>query len=101
MTITDSTSVFSTGDSCTGTDGYDDISSGAQVRIRNEKDALIGTSELHGDGVDIDGKCMWAFKVPDVPAAKFYTIEVSHRGGITYSSKQMDRQKWAVGLTIG
>jgi hypothetical protein len=39
--------------------------------------------------------------VDDVPAAKFYTVEISHRGGITFSAKEIEADKWKVGLTIG
>jgi hypothetical protein len=38
----------------------------------------------------------------DVPdGLDFYTVEVSHRGGLTYTHAEMEAADWVVGLTLG
>ncbi len=97
------------GDLCYGKGGYDDIKEGAQVTIRDETDTVIAagrlsegqikTTELGLDLVSAD--CIFLFEVTDVPSANFYTVEVSHRGGLTYSLDEMDALDWEVSLSLG
>jgi hypothetical protein len=89
---------------CVGDGGYSDIGPGAQVTVTDQKGELIatGTLSMGERGMTNDTwVCRFAFTVPDVPGADFYTIEVSHRGGLTYSTAEMDAQGWTVGFTLG
>lgn len=78
----------SAGTSCFGSGGYDDISGGAPVAVRVDgKTVALGRL---ADG-KVDGyRCTFAFLIQDVPAGLgFYTIEVSHRGGLTYTEADL------------
>jgi hypothetical protein len=98
MAITDDTG-FSGGTSCAGTEGYDDITSGAQVIIHNQVDKTIATGELEGGEVDGDS-CVFKFAVPDVPLGQtFYRVEVSHRGFVEFTAKQA--RAGDVGVSLG
>lgn len=44
---------------------------------------------------------MFRFTPIAVPAAAFYSVEVSHRGAITYSRADMLASGWTVALTLG
>ncbi|CAN5832734.1 hypothetical protein BH23ACT4_BH23ACT4_14920 [soil metagenome] len=78
---------------CWGRGGYSDISRGAQVSIYDEDGRVIGNSSL-GDSTyraitPIEhvgtGECEFTFE-SEVPGDRaFYSIEVSHRGHVTYS----------------
>jgi hypothetical protein len=101
-------SVTNLGDTCYGTGGYDDISEGAQVVLRDGEGKVIGTSSLNeghsnlgcevGDVIAI---CTFEFIIEDVPSSDFYSVEVSHRGEINFSHEELERQGWEVSLTLG
>jgi hypothetical protein len=96
-TIDGSFSLFDkdVGSDCQGSAGYNDIGPGASVTVRNESGETIGTANLsNGDYVSGVG-CDYTFTVEDVPDAKFYRIEVSHRGEVEYSFRQMEATDWA------
>lgn len=93
---------------CSGSGGYDDIRTGAQVNVRNDKGRVLAVGQL-GAGVAVSAGatqyptfmyCEFPFSAR-VPEAKFYAIEVSHRGANTYSLKDMKRSRWRVTLTLG
>jgi hypothetical protein len=86
--------------SCSGTSGYDDIEDGAQVTVTNEANTVIGTGYLERSE-NIDLACRFYFTVPNLPVAKFYSIEVSHRGQVRYSYEQMQGENWNVSLDLG
>lgn len=98
---------------CRGTGGFDDIREGAQVVVRDETDSIIGTSRL-GAGVAVNVRtypdsfgiiyasadCQFPFEVTEVPTAKFYSIEVTHRGGVTFSPAELDAKGWKVAMEV-
>jgi hypothetical protein len=86
--------------SCSGTGGYEDIVDGAQVTITNESGTVIGTGNLERSE-NIDAACRFYFTVPNLPIAKFYGIEVSHRGQVRYSHEQLQGENWNVSLDLG
>lgn len=93
------------GEECEGDGGYDDIAGGAQVQVSDESGTTIGTAQLEtGEITDLyQGEiptCTWRFTVPDVGDAKFYEVEVSHRGGIKYSQEEMEKSDWKVELSL-
>jgi hypothetical protein len=98
FTLYDSTSTYS---SCLGQGGYADIGPGTDVSIRDQNNDLIGKSSL-GAGAPSEGACEYSFTVAAVPAnMKFYSIEVSHRGALTYSLADMKSMDWTVDMTLG
>lgn len=54
LTLSDSDNFWSDGSPCSGQGGYDDISSGAQVVVKNEAGEIVATSRLEaGVGKDL------------------------------------------------
>jgi hypothetical protein len=89
------------GDPCEGQGGYDDIIEGADVVVRNQADEIIATSSL-GPGTNRgNDHCAFAFTVEEVPDAEFYSVEVSHRGALTYSKAELDGMDWNLSLNLG
>jgi len=95
--------------SCTGSGGYDDISAGTQVVVRDGNNHVIGTgrlgpghgtSQLNRNDATLFDACTFKFKVKGVPETKFYSVEISHRGGLTYSLADMKKAKWKVHATL-
>jgi hypothetical protein len=101
-----------TGAECGGNDsipndqskGYGDVDEGAQVLVKNEAGSLIATGNLGVGKVEPVGRyggCVFPFSILNVPIAKFYTIEVGDRKGVTYSAQQMKDANWTIGITLG
>lgn len=90
------------GETCYGDGGYDDIAAGTQVRVTNQDGTLIGTDSLEeGQPNAARTRCTFRFTVGGLPEATFYTFEVSHRGGLTYSAAEMEAMNWQVAFTLG
>lgn len=91
------------GGRCSGTGGYDDIDAGTQVRVSNEDGTLIGTGHLEEGELNLPKKtiCTFPFVVEGIPNAAFYSIEVSHRGELTYSAAELAAKDWTVAFTLG
>ncbi|MET7904790.1 hypothetical protein ABZS86_26350 [Streptomyces sp. NPDC005355] len=83
LTLADVGAGLETGEPCSGTGGYSDIDLGTQVNITDEDGTLVATGSL-GLGEKAEAGCVFSFTVDDIaPGSKFYTVEVSHRGGLT------------------
>jgi hypothetical protein len=75
---------------CTGGGGFDDIRQGAQVVVTDAAGKTIALAQLDAGSWKRDVGCIFLFTVPDVPGGeKFYGIEVSHRGRVQYSARQL------------
>ena len=85
---------------CSGSGGYDDIDFGTEVVVRDGDGQLLATSMLESGEDDLLG-CTFPFEVTDVPNADFYSIEVSHRGDLSYSHSEMEANGWVVGFELG
>ncbi|MEV8389804.1 MULTISPECIES: hypothetical protein [unclassified Streptomyces] len=74
---------------CSGTGGYSDIDFGAQVNITDAAGTLVATGSLgFGEGTEVG--CAFSFSVDDItPGSKFYTVEVSQRGGLTQTEDEL------------
>jgi hypothetical protein len=70
------------------------------VVINDETNKVIGTSQL-GDGSYTGDDCIFRFVVSNLPRAKFYKVEVSHRGQLTYSLDDLASKNWQLDLAIG
>ena len=102
--LTTSGGLTRSGASCAGTGGYEDFQAGTPVTVKNEAGTIIASGAL-GSGVSDPVyptvACNFAFTVKGVPQAKFYSVEVSHRGAITYSAADLAAKNWKVTLSIG
>ncbi len=93
---------YSSGSSCSGSYGYDDIDAGAEVRIKDESGTLVATGTLEPG--TFDGLyCVFPFTVEDVPTAKYYEISAGNdsRGGVHFTPKEMKSRHWAAHLSLG
>jgi hypothetical protein len=82
--------------------GYSDIQIGAQVVIRDSAGTIVATgSLLPGTATEDNRRCDYPFVVEDVPTSDFYSIEVSHRGELTYSHEELEDRDWEVMLSLG
>jgi len=94
------------GDACAGSGGYSDFGPAWTSWLTNEKGEVIGTAPTTPGPLTTMRSTGWwfvcevDFAVP-VPAAKFYSIEVGHRGTTTYSFDQLATSNWRVSLALG
>lgn len=87
---------------CHGTGGFDDITGGLDVVVRDQANTILATSRLAPGTADIAAAtCVLPFAVPGVPTATFYSIEVGRRGALTYSFADMVGKNWTVAFTLG
>jgi hypothetical protein len=95
------------GKPCQGEGGYDDIRPAAQVLVTNAQGEPVATGRL-SDGVWVESAlgtqllyCQFSFEI-EVPGGEpFYTIEVSHRGELTYSAQELEDLGWTLALELG
>lgn len=103
MTVVTSTnalsaSSYSNGGSCVTYGGYDDIAEGVAVTVRDSTGAIVGVGSL-GAGQGSAYGCTFPFTVTGVPASDFYTVEISHRGAVTFTAE--DVREGDIQLSLG
>ncbi|MEJ7765634.1 MAG: hypothetical protein WKF86_09075 [Acidimicrobiales bacterium] len=89
---------------CYGAGGYSDIGTGTAVTVKNEAGTLIASGSLrqgNTSGLNEFRVCVFRFEVAGVPDAKFFQVEVSRRGGLTYSKAEMVSKAWNVHASLG
>ena len=99
LQLYDSTGYMLDGDTCSGADGYADLQQGAAVTVADESGRIIATTQL-GAGRRDGPYCAFPFKVSNVPSARFYQIEVSHRGRVTFPADKLEAGERA-DLSVG
>lgn len=85
---------------CLGQGGYSDIAPGAQVTVRDQSGEVIALAQLEPHPGDTTPACLFTFSV-EVPEAKFYSFEVSHRGQVSFSKKDLAEGNWSIELALG
>ena len=86
---------------CFGTGGYDDIARGLGVVVRDGTGVVLATGALRKGRIIASYSCAFEFVVEAVPDAAFYSIEVGHRGALTYSRADLEAAEWFVELSLG
>ena len=86
---------------CWGRGGYNDISSGLGVVIKDGAGTIIAKDELWAGKNTGRNECTFPFYVSNVPDADFYTIEVGRRGSLVYSRDEITRADWSVAFSLG
>ena len=109
---------------CVGEDGFNDISPGAEVTVRDGEGVIVGTGELEsaaseasikqrfvaaGEGTESDVDellgigdgwfCPLFFDV-EVAEADFYEIEIGSRDPVTVSHDDLEADDWYVSRTL-
>lgn len=99
LTLTEVGVALGSGEPCSGTGGYSDIDFGTQVNVTDADGTLVATGSL-GLGEKTEAGCAFPFTVDEIPpGSKFYTVEVSHRGGLTQT--EADLRAGGLGFTLG
>jgi hypothetical protein len=76
------------GFACAGKGGYNDVGPGSAVTVSNESGTVLAKGSFDGSFGESNW-CVFTFSIKDVPAgAKFYTVQVSQRGEMTYSEEE-------------
>lgn len=103
MSLHDPTSFagLASGASCSGSGGYSDISTDAQVTVSDGASTVLAVSNLNPGKADGSGNCVFDFTVNNVPNANFYQVEVSHRGKLDYSYQQLSADNFQISTTLG
>lgn len=82
----ESTNVYT----CVADAGYDDIHKGTDVIVTDPEGTVIAKGQLEG-GPRATGGCIFSVSIPDVPTGhRFYGIEISHRGKVTYGREELE-----------
>lgn len=86
---------------CIGTGGYDDIGPGTNVVVKDQDGRILGSGSL-GAGKSHGWGCTYRFHVAEVREdQQQYTLEISHRGGITESVGELRGNGWRFSVTLG
>lgn len=93
-------------DTCTGSGGFSDIKTGAQIKVTGPTGETLGLGELlpggtaHKLGTKV--ACVWFIHIGGVPTGKgFYGIEITHRGVVQYAEKDLFGPGAELTLTLG
>ena len=83
---------------CAGSDGFADITGGAEVVVRDGKGVNVGLGKLGTGKADGPVTCVFPFTVKDVPTGGgIYSVEVTRRGEISF--KAADAENVALSLS--
>lgn len=80
-----------------GQGGYSDLTEGANVTVKDDTGRIIGNSAIKRPNLS----CHFTFSVARLPKASFYSVEISHRGALTFSFDDLQRKGWQVALSVG
>lgn len=80
--------------------GYADISSGADVKVKDGEGVVIALSELSKGTAVNSTTCRFDFVV-ELPGSDFYSIEIGNRDEVTYSKADLAERDWRLDLSIG
>jgi hypothetical protein len=103
VTLTDDSGFVghSTGGTCSGTGGYDDLALGTSVTVYDGSSAIIGGGYVNAATYN-GNACVLSFDVPEIPSGKgFYQVEISHRGKISEDEKNVELGTLYFSGTIG
>jgi len=99
-TLTGTVTVYD--DSSTGCDlspGYADLHEGTPVVVTDSDGQVLASSSL--DAGEGDYSCEFPFTVEGLPERDVYTIEVSHRGQLSYQKSELETMDWDLSLDLG
>lgn len=91
---------------CYGLGGYDDISAGMPITVKDDKGTIIATTQT-GSGNHPQNEsyssvvCVFKFNVTQIPKRNFYTIDLGRRGTLSYSFTELEKMNWELSLSLG
>lgn len=101
MTLHDSDEYWSEYGPCDGSGGYGDISAGAQVTVKDGTGNTVAVSSLGPGTATSSTTCDFSFQIDVLRDVEYYEFEVSHRGGLTYSASDLEKNGWSVDIVLG
>lgn len=100
LTLMGYENIIGTNSKCRGDLGYDDLRVGATVKVFDQDGSVIASASI--TGADGGGAtCELTATIDDVPEVLFYTFQVGHRDGPSFSIDEMEDANWTVELSIG
>ena len=87
--------------SCWGQGGYDDISSGLEVVVKNADGSIIAKDELWNGKSTGYNECTFPFLVENIRDSEFYVVGVGKRGSLTFSRAELELDNWQVNFVLG
>lgn len=88
ITLTSANINYASGE-CWGEEGYDDMSGGAQVVVRDNTGATVAVGQLDTGIKESSVVCRFDFSVEDVPSGSpAYSLEVTHRGEFSFTEEE-------------
>ena len=91
-------SITSFGSSCSGSDGYSDVSEGTQVVVKNGRGEILATTTL-GQGTGSRYRCTFPVSFDITEGEDHYLISTGRRGEISFTFTQLKVSGLA--LTLG
>ena len=91
------------GDECYGRNGFNDIMGQIPVIIKNESGTVIavGKTETGKQPEEHSAvRCIFNFRVENIPKSLFYSVEIGQRGGETLSRQQLEDRGWDLRLRL-
>ncbi|MFM6604178.1 MAG: hypothetical protein ACKPH9_16115 [Dolichospermum sp.] len=85
------------GDECYGRNGFKDIIGQIPVIIKNESGTVIAVGETEtGKRPEEHSavRCIFNFRVENIPKSPFYSVEIGRRGSETLSRQQLEDRGW-------
>jgi hypothetical protein len=98
-TFTAKGGVVVSGNTCDSmSSGYDDITKGAGVAVKDPAGKTVALGEL-SEGHNVDAGCAFLFTIKDVPSGLgIYGVEVTHRGVVQYKEATLEKNGAVLGL---
>jgi hypothetical protein len=91
--------INSSGDGCSGYNGYSDINSNTDVRVTNAKGELLTATQL-GAGRGSSYKCVFTYHFTVLEGQSAYFVEVGKRGKLKFSETELKTPKTLYGLGL-
>lgn len=91
------------GDECYGTNGFNDIMGQIPIIIKNESGTVIATGETEAGKQPKEHsavRCIFNFRVENIPKSFFYSVEIGQRGSKTYSRQQLEDKGWDLSFVL-
>jgi hypothetical protein len=88
---------------CYGQNGFNDIMGQISVIIKNESGTVIAVGKTDTGKQPEEHsavRCIFNFRVENIPKSVFYSVEIGRRGSKTFSRQQLKDQGWDLKLRL-
>lgn len=88
---------------CYGRNGFNDMTGQIPVIIKNESGTVIAVGKTETGKQPKEHstvRCIFNFRVENIPKSLFYSVEIGQRGSKTYSRQQLEDQGWDLSFVL-